>query len=152
MMPADAGSSRKAPFRRIAGPSAPGASAAAVFATICGFLAGCAPSGGGDPKATQAAYESLDAGRANFEAGQIAAARDALEAATTKGGLQPDFYCEAVSLLGRCEAQLGNFDKARAAADILDQGDPDPERVRGLRELIRVEEARRPPAEKPSQP
>jgi tetratricopeptide (TPR) repeat protein len=105
-------------------------------------LAGCEPGGGGDPKVTRAAYESLEIGKASFDAGRFAEARDALEAATTKGGLQPDFYCEAVYLLGRCEAQLGNFDKARAAADILDQGDPDPDRVRGLRESIRAAEAR----------
>jgi tetratricopeptide (TPR) repeat protein len=125
-----------------------------LLAACVAVLAGCEPGGGGDPKVTQAAYESLEAGKASFDAGRIAEARDALEAATTTGGLQPDFYCEAVYLLGRCEAQLGNFDKARAAADILDQGDPDPGRVRGLRDLIRAEEARRPPAppETPSQP
>lgn len=115
--------------------------AAGVLTAFCCLLAGCEPSGG-DPKVTQASYESLDAGKASFEAGDIAAARDALEAAITRGGLQPDFYCEAVYLLGRCEAQLGNFDKARAAADILDQGDPDLERARGLRDLIRAAEAR----------
>lgn len=127
---------------------------AGVFTTFCCLLAGCEPSGGGDPKVTQAAYDSLQAGKASLETGQIAAARDALEAATTKGGLQPDFYCEAVYLLGRCEAELGNYDKARAAADILDQGDPDPERVRGLRDMIRAGEARGggAAAEKPPQP
>jgi len=113
-----------------------------VVAAACGVFVGCEPGGGGDPKVTQSAYESLDAGKVSLEAGDIAAARDALEAASTKGGLQPDFYCEAVYLLGRCEAQLGNFDKARAAADILDQGDPDPDRARRLRDLIRAEEAR----------
>jgi tetratricopeptide (TPR) repeat protein len=128
------------------------AMAAGVLTAFCCLLVGCEQSGGGDPKVTEAAYESLAAGKASFEAGEFAAARDALEAATTKGGLQPDFYCEAVYLLGRCEAQLGNFDKARAAADILDQGDPDPDRVRGLRDVILAAEARRPPAEEPSQP
>jgi hypothetical protein len=117
-----------------------------VIVAACGIPAGCGPSGGGDPVVTRAAYDSLEAGKASLKAGQIAAARDALETATTKGGLQPDFYCEAVSLLGRCEALLGNFAKARAAADILDQGDPDPARVKVLRELIRTEEAKRPPA------
>jgi hypothetical protein len=116
-----------------------------ILAAVCGIPLGCGPTGGGDPKVTQAAYDSLQAGKASLETGQIAEARDALEAATTKGGLQPDFYCEAVALLGRCEALLGNFDKARAAADILDQGDPDPARGKGLRELIRTEEANRPP-------
>ena len=121
---------------------------------VMGCVAGCEPTGGGDPVVTRAAYESLEAGKASLEAGKIAEARDALEAATTKGGLQPDFYCEGVYLLGRCEALLGNFDKARAAADILDQGDPDPARVRNLREFIREEAARRPPAppENPPQP
>jgi hypothetical protein len=117
-----------------------------VIVAACGIPAGCGPSGGGDPVVTRAAYDSLAAGKASLEAGQLAEARDTLEAATTKGGLQPDFYCEAVSLLGRCEALLGNFDKARAAAEILDQGDADPTRVQGLRELIRTEEAKRPPA------
>jgi thioredoxin-like negative regulator of GroEL len=128
---------------------------AVVTAAAIGIvLAGCEPTGGGDPRVTQAAYESLESGRSSLAAGQVAEARDAFEAATTTGGLQPDFYCEAVYLLGRCEAQLGNFDKARAAADILDQGDPDPERVRLLRELIRAEQARRPPsaAETPTDP
>jgi tetratricopeptide (TPR) repeat protein len=108
------------------------------------LIGGCDPGGGGDPKVTEAAYESLERGRANFEAGRVAEARDALEAAATRGGLQPDFYCEAVYLLGRCEAQLGNFDKARAAAEILDQGDPDPNRGQTLRQLIRDQEARSP--------
>jgi tetratricopeptide (TPR) repeat protein len=109
-----------------------------LLAVACCWAAGCGPTGGGDPVVTQAAYESLELGKTSLEAGRVAEARDALEAATTKGGLQPDFYCEAVYLLGRCEAQLGNFDKARAAADILDQGDPDPARVQELREVIRT--------------
>jgi hypothetical protein len=116
-----------------------------VLALAVAIPAGCGPTGGGDPKVTQAAYDSLQAGKASLEAGRIAEARDALEAATTTGGLQPDFYCDAVALLGRCEALLGNLDKARAAADILDQGDPDPARVKVLRDLIRTEEAKRPP-------
>lgn len=114
-------------------------------AAICvgAWTAGCAPRED-DGRATQAAYEFLEAGKASLEAGRIAEARDALDAATTKGGLQPDFYCEGVYLLGRCEALLGNFDKARAAVGILEQGDPDPKRVEGLRTLIRDEEARQP--------
>jgi tetratricopeptide (TPR) repeat protein len=116
-----------------------------TVSALLACLVGCEPTGGGDEKTTQAAYESLEAGKVSLGAGQIAEARDALEAATTKGGLQPDLYCEAVYLLGRCEALLGNFDKARAAADILEQGDPDPGRLRTLRELIRDEQSRRPP-------
>lgn len=116
-----------------------------VMALAIGIPAGCGPTGGADPKVTRAAYDSLQAGKTSLEAGRIAEARDAFEAATTTGGLQPDFYCDAVALLGRCEAVLGNFDKARAAAEILDQGDPDPARVKVLRELISTEEAKRPP-------
>jgi tetratricopeptide (TPR) repeat protein len=97
---------------------------------------GCGGSGGGDAIATQDATQALEAGQAALAEGRIAEARDAFQAAVRLGGLQPDFYCAAVALLGQCEANLGNIQAAAEALAILEQGDPDTQRVATLRKLI----------------
>ena len=97
---------------------------------------GCGAPEGGDEGATQDAYQALEAGRASLAGGRTAEARDTLQTAVRLGGLQPDFYCEAVALLGRCEATLGNAQAAAEALSILEQGDADTQRVEALRKLI----------------
>jgi thioredoxin-like negative regulator of GroEL len=97
---------------------------------------GCGGSGGGDAVATRDALRSLEAGQAALAEGRTEEARDAFQAAVRLGGLQPDFYCEAVALLGRCEATLGNLQAAADALAILEQGDADMQRVATLRMLL----------------
>ena len=97
---------------------------------------GCGTPEGGDGAATQDAYQALEAGRASLAQGHTAEARDAFRTAVRLGGLQPDFYCEAVALLGRCEATLGNAQAAAEALSILEQGDADTQRVEALRKLV----------------
>lgn len=99
-------------------------------------IPGCGTPQGGDEAATQDAYQALEAGRASLAGGRTAEARDAFQTAVRLGGLQPDFYCEAVALLGRCEATLGNAQAAAEALSILEQGDADTQRVAELRKLI----------------
>jgi len=105
---------------------------------LLGLVAGggCGGSGGGDAVVTRDALQSLEAGQAALAAGRTAEARDAFQAAVQLGGLQPDFYCEAVAQLGRCEATLGNLQAAAEALAILEQGDADTQRVAGLKKLI----------------
>jgi hypothetical protein len=93
-------------------------------------------SGGRDAIATQDATQALEAGQAALADGRTAEARDAFQAAVRLGGLQPDFYCEAVAQLGSCEATLGNLQAAADALAILEQGDADMQRVATLRKLI----------------
>lgn len=97
---------------------------------------GCGSPEGGDEAATQDAYQALEAGRASLAQGRTAEARDAFQTAVRRGGLQPDFYCEAVALLGRCEVTLGNAQAAAEALSILEQGDADTQRIAALRKLI----------------
>ena len=99
-------------------------------------IPGCGTPQGGDEATTQDAYQALEAGRASLAQGRTAEARDAFQTAVRLGGLQPDFYCEAVALLGRCEATLGNAQAAAEALLILEQGDADTQRVAELRKLI----------------
>lgn len=97
---------------------------------------GCGTPRGGDEATTHDAYQALEAGRASLAQGRTTEARDAFQIAVRLGGLQPDFYCEAVSLLGRCEASLGNAQAAAEALSILEQGDADTQRVASLRKIV----------------
>ncbi|MFM7137088.1 MAG: tetratricopeptide repeat protein [Planctomycetota bacterium] len=108
---------------------------AAPMSMVILLLTGCGGGGGGGA-ATQDAYQALAAGQIAFAEGRTAEARDALQTAVQAGGLQPDFYCEAVALLGRCEAELGNRQAAARALATLEQGDPDPQRIAALRKLV----------------
>jgi len=97
---------------------------------------GCGTPRGGDEAATHDAYRALEAGRASLAQGRTAEARDAFQIAVRLGGLQPDFYCEAVALLGRCEVSLGNVQAAAEALSILEQGDADSHRVASLKKMV----------------
>jgi len=108
--------------------------AAMLLAAGTLLAGGCGP--GGVATATTDALHQLEMGRSLLAEGRTEEARDACASAVQTGGLQPDFYCEAVALLGRCEAALGNMQAATQALDLLEQGDADTGRIKTLRELI----------------
>jgi len=113
----------------------PGGAGRRWLLALASLLApGCGGDGGA--VAVEAACRALEEGQARLAEGRAAEARDAFQAAIRAGGLQPDFYCEAVALLGRCEATLGNREAAAEALAILELGDADQRRVSTLRALV----------------
>jgi hypothetical protein len=99
---------------------------------------------------TVSSLESLEAGRTKAAAGDFAGARDAFAAAVTGGGLQPDFYCEALLQQADCESRLGNRDAALALLDRLAQGSPDLAQVNAARAAVKARQAESRSREQPA--
>lgn len=99
---------------------------------------------------TVSSLESLEAGRTKAAAGDFAGARDAFAAAITGGGLQPDFYCEALLQQAECESRLGNHDAALDLLDQLAQGAPDLARVNAARATAKARQAESRPRGQPA--
>ena len=90
---------------------------------------------------TVSSLESLEVGRSKAAAGDFAGARDAFATAIAGGGLQPDFYCDALLQQAECESQLGNFDASLALLDELAKGAPDLARVDAARAAVKARRA-----------
>jgi hypothetical protein len=99
---------------------------------------------------TVSSLQSLEAGRTKAAAGDFAGAREAFAAAITGGGLQPDFYCEALLQQADCESRLGNHDAALALLDQLAQGAPDLGKVNAARTAVKNRQTQTRTLERPT--
>ena len=99
---------------------------------------------------TVSSLQSLEAGRTKAAAGDFAGAREAFAAAITGGGLQPDFYCEALLQQADCESRLGNHEAALALLDQLAQGAPDLGKVNAARTAAKARQTQTRTPERPA--
>ncbi len=105
-----------------------------LFAFVLSPLVGCGDGAGED--VVRSAQVSLDEALAKEASGDLPNALQAIDAALSNGGLDPDQLAEGYLLRARCYCASGELDKAQADLEAADQGAPNPAKLHLTRGML----------------